>query len=66
MPDAISFERRRELALQILGRGERLTRGSGSFLGQLICDPTPMSEKQAEWFEQLAERAGLTSDGGLS
>lgn len=56
---ALPFEKRREMALEILVRGVRLTRRSGSFLGQLICDPTPMSDAQAEWFGQLAERAGL-------
>ena len=66
MPDPISFERRRDLALRILVQGERLTRRSGSFLGQLICDPAPMSDKQAEWFGQLAERAGLTTEGGVN
>lgn len=59
MPDVLSFERRREMALEILKRGVRLTRKSGSFLGQLVADPQPMTAAQAEWFEQLAERAGL-------
>lgn len=60
MSDVLPFEKRREMALEILTRGVRLTRKSGSFLGQLIADPTPMSDAQVEWFEQLAERAGLT------
>jgi hypothetical protein len=64
MADPLTFETRRDLALAILAKGERLTRRSGSFLGQLICDPTPMSEAQTEWFGQLAERAGLPTDGG--
>lgn len=53
----IGFEQRRVLALEILTRGVRLTRKSGSFLGQLVADPSPMSEAQSEWFIQLAERA---------
>lgn len=64
MADPLTFEARRDLALAILTKGERLTRRSGSFLGQLICDPTPMSDAQAEWFGQLAERAGLITEGG--
>lgn len=59
MSDGYTFEKRRELALAILTHGERLTRKSGSFLGQLVVDPTPMTSKQVDWFEQLAERAGL-------
>lgn len=61
--DEMDVERRAELSLEILRRNVRLTRKSGSFLGQLVCDPTPMSEKQAEWFEQLADRAGLDLGG---
>lgn len=64
MADPISFERRRELALAILTKGERLTRKAGSLCGQLIADPTPMSEAQERWFWQLADRAGLSIDGG--
>lgn len=64
MRNALSFEARRKAALEILANGERLTRKAGSFLGQIICDPTPMSDAQADWFEQLAERAGLEMDGG--
>ena len=66
MSDDLTFEQRRELALAILTKGERLTRKSGSFLGQLVCDPTPMSTAQADWFAQLAERAGLALDGGAN
>jgi len=60
----LSFEQRRVLALAILNKGERLTRRSGSFLGQLVVDPTPMSEAQSDWFSVLVERAGLAADGG--
>jgi hypothetical protein len=59
----MTFERRRQLALEVLATGERLTRKTGSFLGQLICDPTPMSSAQFEWFVGLVERAGLSLDG---
>ena len=61
---ALSFERRRELALHILTHGQRLNRRSGSFCGQLIADPTPMSPAQADWFGHLATAAGLDLDGG--
>lgn len=54
-----TFESRRATALAILTKCERLTRKAGSFLGQLIVDPTPMSPAQADWFAQLAERAEL-------
>lgn len=63
MFDAFTFEKRRDLAFSILTKGERLTRRSGSFLGQLIVDPTPMTEAQAKWFDQLVERAGLPEAG---
>lgn len=53
------------MALAILTKGERLTRRSGSFLGQLVADPTPMSPAQVDWFHQLAERAGVDLDGGV-
>lgn len=56
----MNFDKRRDLALEILSDGERLTRKAGQFLGQCVVDPFPLSEKQAEWLEQLAERAGFT------
>lgn len=65
MSKAMPFERRRKLALAILTDGERLSRRAGSFLGQLIADPTPMSEAQADWFAQLVERAGIDAQEGL-
>lgn len=37
----------------------RLTRKAGSFLGQLAVDPTPLSDKQADWLGTLLERSGL-------
>jgi len=66
MSDGYTFERRRTMALAILTKGERLTRKSGSFLGQLIVDPTPMSTAQQDWFSVLVERAGLAPDGGAN
>lgn len=53
------FRNHREAALALLNGDSRLTRKAGSFLGQLVVDPTPMSSAQAEWLETLLERAGL-------
>lgn len=66
MSDGFTFDRRGELALAILTKRERLTRKAGSFLRQLIVDPTPMTDAQQEWFTVLVERAGLASDGGAN
>lgn len=59
----IKCKTRRDAALAILERGERLTRKGGSFLGQVVVDPRPLTPKQAEWFHQLAERAGVAVEG---
>lgn len=50
-------------ALAILTESERLSRKAGSFLGQCVADPAPLTDKQADWFEQLAERAGIEWEG---
>ncbi|MXO72381.1 hypothetical protein [Alteraurantiacibacter buctensis] len=54
-----SWEQRKRAALQILANDHRLTRKSGSFLGQCVADPTPLSDKQIDWFLTLAERSGV-------
>lgn len=36
-----------------------LSRKAASFLGQLVVDPTPLTERQADWFAILLSRAGL-------
>lgn len=51
-------------ALALLNRGEKLTRKAGSFLGQLVVDPTPMTPAQAAWLRTLLERAGLPPVAG--
>jgi hypothetical protein len=56
---------RRALALAILTTGEGLSRQAGSFLGQVVTDSTPLTEKQQSWFGKLAERAGLPENGGV-
>ena len=58
----MNFDEQRQDALAILNTAERLNRRSGSFLGQCAVDATPLTEKQAAWFEQLAERAGLRTE----
>ena len=55
----LPFPIRRTAALSILAAEARLNRKSGSFLGQCVADPTPLSEKQLNWFLTLAERAGV-------
>lgn len=53
-------------ALALLTKNERLTRKAGSFLGQLVVDPTPLSAAQRDWLDTLLDRAGLPplADGG--
>ncbi len=47
-------------ALALLRANEPpMTRKAGSFLGQLVVDATPMTEKQADWLATLLDRAGL-------
>ena len=58
----MNFEQQRRDALEILNHCERLTRKAGSFLGQCAVDATPLTDRQIEWFEQLAERAGLRTE----
>jgi hypothetical protein len=48
-----------EAALVILQSGKRLDRHCGGFLGQLVVDDTPLSEKQIRWFDKLAKRVGV-------
>lgn len=37
----------------------KLTRKAGSLCGQLVADPQPLTEAQADWFAILLGRAGL-------
>jgi hypothetical protein len=55
----------REAALAILTKSERLSRKAGSFLGQCVADPAPLTNKQAEWFATLAERADVIFASGV-
>jgi hypothetical protein len=62
--EPISNQRRTELSLALLIANDRLSRRAGSFLGQLIVDPTPMTEAQERWFLQLVDKAGPRIEGG--
>ncbi len=67
MPDKIimpPFADQSGAALALLNSGERLSRRAGSFLGQLVVDPTPMTPAQAAWLGTLLERAGLPPVAG--
>ena len=37
----------------------RLTRKAGSFLGQLVADPMPLSDAQESWIATLLEKNGF-------
>lgn len=59
----------REAALALLNSDPaavRLTRKAGSFLGQLVADPTPMSSAQADWLDTLLDRVGLPPFEGVA
>lgn len=61
--DPWDFEQRKAAALLILTKSERITRKAGAFCGQLVADPTPLSDAQFDWFMTLAERAGVEVEG---
>lgn len=58
----------RDAALALLNGPTRITRKGGSFLGQLVVDPTPMTPAQSSWLATLLERADLPplANGGDS
>jgi len=61
--DDLPFSHRRNLARRLLcDDGQNLTRKAGSFLGQLIVDPAPLTPAQADWFATLLERGGLSPE----
>ena len=57
MSDA--FTSPRDAALALLTSEAKLTRKAGSFLGQCVADPAPLSAAQAEWLSTLLNRASL-------
>ncbi len=60
------FDNQRGAAFAILKSGVKLSRKAGSFLGQCVVDPTPLTEKQHDWLCTILARAELPplSDGG--
>ena len=52
------------LAVLTLECPKGLTRKAGSFLGQCVCDPTPLSDAQAGWLDALLTKNGLPPFGG--
>jgi hypothetical protein len=54
----------RQAALALLNSDSRLTRKAGQFLGQLVVDPSPLSEKQSAWLAKLLEQADLPPVNG--
>ncbi len=60
------FNTHRVAALALLNGPGPLTRKAGSFLGQCVADPTPLTGKQRDWIGTLLERASLPplADGG--
>ena len=60
------FPNHREAALALLNGNCRLSRKAGQFLGQLVVDPSPISDAQADWLDKLLTRAGLPplAEGG--
>ena len=58
------FTDHRQAALVLLNGNYRLTRAAGSFLGQLVVDESPLSEKQSSWLATLLDRAGLPAIDG--
>lgn len=63
----MAFSSHRAAALALLNDPEvQLSRKAGSFLGQCVTDPQPLSKKQHDWIATLLERAGhpSLSDGG--
>lgn len=60
------FASPRDVALALLTcNSPGLSKQAGSFLAQLAVDPSPISQKQANWLEKWLDRAGLPSlEGG--
>jgi hypothetical protein len=54
-----TFKDHRSAALALLNGQYRLTRKAGQFLGQIVADPSPMSEAQADWLSKLLEKNSL-------
>jgi hypothetical protein len=68
MAETAPYSAPRDAALALLNSDTKLSRKAGSFLGQLVADPAPLSPAQFEWLANLLDRAGLPSlaEGGDS
>lgn len=66
--DGQPFANQRGAAFAILKSGVKLSRKAGSFLGQCVVDPTPLTEKQRDWLCTMLARAELPplADGGVA
>lgn len=42
-----------------------LTRAAGSFCGEIVADPRPLTPKQADWLAKLLAKAGLPAPQDL-
>lgn len=51
------YAHHRDLALSVLNSGCRLSRKAGSFLGQIVAEPLPLTPAQREWLTALVDRA---------
>ena len=56
---ADTFTEPKAAALALLNAPGPYSRQAGSFLGQVVVDPTPLSEKQRAWLDKLLDRAAL-------
>ena len=60
----MTFHNQRDAALALLNESDCLTRKAGSFLGQLVADPTPLTPAQSDWLDKLLDKAGLPAFEG--
>lgn len=57
--DDDTFGTPREAALALLNSDMSLNRKTGTFLGQVCADDTPLSPKQRKWLDDLLRKAEL-------
>lgn len=64
----LPFPNHREAALALLNGAYRLSRKAGQFLGQLVVDASPMSDRQQDWLAKLLAKHDLPplAAGGAS
>lgn len=61
-----NFPDHRQAALALLNGNYRINKKAGGFLGQIAVDPSPLTEKQANWLKCLLHREGLPPLSGDS